>query len=809
MKFTLSWLKDYLTINNKNQADELDVIINGLLQIGLEVESVVNYKEELKDYTVAKILKAEPHPNANKLQVCEVETADGIKTIVCGAHNARAGIKVIYAKEGTYVKGSDITIKKTEIRGVSSSGMMVSERELCISDEHDGIIEINDEFKVGEQASTALGLDDIVIEVSITPNLGFLLGVKEIARELAALSVGEFNPHGKFSKHFNNNIFESGNAHQHNLNFNINTKVSSVFGGVIIKNVNNKIATPLWMQNRLKLVGQRSISPLVDITNYLLLDINHPMHVYDLATLGQDITVDKGQKIDTITTLKEQEYESLENIPVIKSNNQVISLAGVMGGLQHSSTVNTSNVLLECAVFDNVEILKSTRALKLNTDSSYRFARKVAKYDLKEAISIATNLIIEVCGGEYCTPQITGDITDNKQQIKVYFNEVNNILGVNIAQDKILDILTKYGFKIVNNNQDCIDVIAPEHREHIATVEDVYEVILNCYGLNNIPLIEEHYNKVTKFNNPSFERAIIARHSLAQQGMMEVINMSFISKEKAKACGGYSEELELSNPISQELAVMRGSLIPSLLANLSKNIKQGESNLSIFEVANTYTQFEENCESKNISGLLSGYKTYKDWQHKDEEVTVFDAKEKLFRLLEDLGTNPSRLNITQEDLPEYYHIGKAGVLWLGRTPLAYFGEIHPVTLKNFNIKVKTVVFELLIDNLPVVKAKSSTMLAAKQFSNQTPIHRDFAFILDDTVKSSEIIKIVSGVNKKLITQVKIFDVYKKDESSTTKSVAFTITIEPEQTLTDKEINEICDKVIEEVTNKLKGELRDK
>lgn len=845
MKFTKNWLFDYLQTNLK-----LEDILEGLLSIGLEVEQVIDYANKLKEFTVAEIISANKHPNADKLQVCNVNTAKGVKEIVCGAPNARAGIKVIFADSNTFIPGLGVTLKESEIRGIKSSGMMLSEKELDISNNHGSIIEVASDFKVGDVASKALGLDDALIEVAVTPNLGYLLSVQSIAKALAAKGLGKFKP--KLQEELLKNIWFKNNTQNNNnwqyfnnyadsnllkttvsdssalnssssadtpaLNIEVSTKISGAFVAIKLTGVNNNVVTPLWIQNRLKLIGQNLISPLVDITNYLTIDLNHPMHAYDSKTLGKDITVVEGNNKDSILTLDHKEYNNLEGIPLVKSNNKAIALAGIMGSENFSVTNLSNEVILECAHFYPLEVTKASKKLAINTTSSYHFQRGVNPFDLLYAANSAINLIKEICGCDIETTIIIQNLNNTVKVINTSTQYINDLLGTNLSPEVIVDYLSNQeGFKVegVSNK---LEVEVPYYRNDIEQECDLAETVLKAYGINNIlpkelsACVEESItNNATTTNiqqnkkeQNCFTLNLATKKSLASLGLLESINMSFIAEKTAKLFDIYDDELKLLNPISIDLSVMRKSLIPSLVQAASNNSRLGYSNIAFFEVSNVYNAL--NSSSLNAAAILSGAKHKKDWYHKEQNYNTFDIKILLFNLINSLGVNTDKFKISKEGLPTYYHPGRSGSLLLGNTPLAYFGELHPKLTEYFNLKNNPAIFELLLEAVPLPKLKLP--LVIKELPKLMPLERDFAFIVDNNISAIELVRIVASVNKQLISDVRIFDVFSNKDMVNKKSIAFTITVTPKVTLTDSDINNLSQQIITVVNSKLGGKLRD-
>lgn len=833
MKFTKNWLFDYL-----ETSASFNEILDGMLNLGLEVEQIVDYTEKLKDFTVAEILEDKKHPKADKLKICKVNTAFGIKEIVCGAPNARAGIKVIFANTGAVIPGTGITLKEAEIRGVKSSGMMLSEMELGISNEHGCIIEVSNKFNVGDLASTALELNDSLIDLAITPNLGYLLSVRNIAKALASINLGTFKEAN--CKALLNNVFISDNFSKSNLwynysldtNFsvikaiegskdksinslevNINNKISNAFLAINITNIKHSKETPAYIKSRLKIIGQKLISPIVDITNYLIVDLNHPMHAYDKDTLGNDLTVDFGSKEDSILALDNNTYNKLNNLALVKSNNTPVAIAGVIGGKDFSVSGKTKNVTLECANFFANEVTKSSKKLSINTASSYHFQRGCNPLDLIYAANKALTLMKDVCDFTIGGIFLSENMPHKTKTIETSVNYINSILGTDLTEEKIKEYLESQDFTLKTTKEKLL-VEVPFYRSDIEQECDIAEIILKMYGIKNIickelpkdssKKLDEDSNKVKEEHN-YFNINLALKKSLACLGLLESINMSFISEENANLFNGYSDELKLSNPISNELSVMRKSLIPSLVTSVNNNTRAGYADLAFFEVANIYDSLERSIPS--CAAILSGYKYRKDWRNKSITYDSFDIKEILFNLLANLGINVDKFKISKQNLPKYFHPSRSGSLLMGNTIIAYFGELTPKLTEHFNLKSNPAIFELFVNTLIIPKQKLP--LNIKPISNLMPLERDFAFILDNKVTSIEIVRLVSSVNKQLISSVKIFDVFAHKDNSNRKSVAFSVLLSPLATLTEEDLANISDKIINTVTTKLGGILRDK
>ena len=563
MKFTLNWLKEHLDFTCSTEE-----LLQGLIELGVEIDSCTDYNNILAPFTVAYIKSAEKHPNADSLQVCQVETSEGLLQIVCGAPNARAGIYVIFAKEGTYIPALDVTLKKANIRGVESNGMMLSEKELGISDEHGSIIEFVS-GEVGDLASNILGLNDTVVEISLTPNRGDLLGVRGIAKELASASLGILKPMPYVTE------IASLEKATHDINFQIDEKISKKFILQEIKNVKN-VESPKWLKQRLSLIGQNSNNALVDITNYVCFTLNQPLHCYDFNKIkdSSTVSIEFAQDNETFMGLDEKESTLSSIIPMVTFGSSYSAIAGIKGSLDSSTDLNTTHVLIEGAHFDNKIIALAKRQLNINTESAYRFEREIDVENINLAINMALSLIIEICGG---TPLICQQFSTevNKQTIDFNLDYLNNLAGISFTVESVSSILEKLNFSFTINNTT-FSVCPPSYRNDINDACVVVAEIIRIYGVNNLPYlpIDIALQKNLLAFDDSYKQQIVAKRSLASLGCLETINMSFISKFLSNTFNIYDDLLVLSNPISEDLSVMRQSLVPSLVNVAMKSYKE-------------------------------------------------------------------------------------------------------------------------------------------------------------------------------------------------------------------------------------------
>ncbi len=798
MKFTLSWLNEHLE-HNKSTQD----IIESLIDLGIEVEEIIDYTSKLKDFSVGYIKSANPHPDADKLKVCMVDTKAGELQIVCGAPNAREGIYVIFAPVGVYIEALDITLKQAKIRGVDSCGMMLSEKELGISDEHGKIIEIQNS-QVGLGADVALNLNDILFDVSITPNRGDLLGVRGIAKDLVAKGVGVL-------KNLSNNI-----THKDLLSFpstislKINSAVCSKFSLVEIHNLDNRIILPNKILNRLKMIGQNSINPLVDLVNYLCIDMNQPMHIYDADKIIDKsmLCVDYATNKQKIICLDEKEYLLDTSIPIVSFNNQIGAIGGIKGGLDSLCDENTKNIFLEVGVFNQDVISFAKRTLGINSESSYRFEREIDSIS-NEALQEAVFAINTYFNSSVASYSYVDNVVE-KNSISIEFDYIDNIIGYSLDKNLVIQSLQKLGFEIINNNDGGLIIKIPSFRNYIKHKSDIVSDILRIIGLDtlkHIPIIKEINQQDGSVYNKNYYTELLAKKTLAQQGFVETINMSFISQNLANLFDMNIDNLNIMNPISIDLSVMRSSIIPSLLNVAHYNISNGNHNFKIFEVGNIYSHTAD--QELSASMLLSGKQIANHWYEEDKIYSVWDMKSHLFSMLTTLGLNPNNLEVFQDNLKPYYHLGKSGYLSLGKDNIiAQFGVIHPQILKELGIKQEIIVCEIFLNRLPLDFKDAKKPLSLSPFM---PLYRDFSFIFKHSIKAHEIIKLISSVDKKLIVGVEIFDIYIGEKiPDNTKSIAIKVAIQPyNKNLIDDEINMLSSNIITIVESKLGGILRDK
>ncbi len=800
MKFTLSWLKEHL-----DTTASLDEILIKLTDIGLEVEDVQDRAAIYSQFKLVEIEHAEKHPNADRLKVCRVKTVDGIIQVVCGAPNARTGLKAFHAGEGTTIPSNGMVMKKSKIRDVESNGMMVSAAEMALSSESDGIIEADASLPLGTTIADALGLGDPIIEINLTPNRPDCAGVRGIARDLAAAGLGKLKP---IATKPVKNAFPSTVAVTIDKGAN---EACPVFFGRLIKGVKNGVS-PDSIAQKLKAIGQKPISTLVDITNFMSIDMCRPLHVFDADKLKGNITIRLAKKGETLAALNGKTYELDDNMTAVCDESGVVGLGGIMGGESTSCTEATTNVFLEVAYFDAYRTAKTGRALQINSDARYRFERGVDPQFTLEAVDIATNLIIELCGGEASDVVVAGEIPEWKRQITLRADAAQKLLGLAIDAATQKKILTDLGF-IVNGDK----VTPPSWRPDIEGEADLIEEIARIYGFDKIPSVSvTRDGAVAKAaETPLGARMRKSRNVLADNGLQECVTWSFMASPLAGKFGANDTQkarsLRLVNPISSDLDQMRPSILPNLIEAAQRNDNRGFGNVALFEVGPSFAGTDISEQQMVATGIRAGLNGARHWSGADASrpVDAFDVKADALSVLNACGIPSSNVQITR-DAPEWYHPGRSGTLRLGPTVLAYFGELHPSVLKDMGIKMPVAGFEAFIERLPEPKKKGSgTALPPLKLSELQPVSRDFAFLADKAVEADAFVKTIKLVDRELIAEVSVFDIYTgKGVEDGKKSVAIAVTLQPkDQTLTDSVIEGLTKKIIDAVVSKTGATLR--
>ncbi len=796
MKFTLSWLKDHL-----DTTASLDDISKTLTAIGLEVESISDRVAALKPFTVAKILQAEKHPEADKLRVCKVQSDVGELQIVCGAPNARAGLFVALAKEGAVIPASGMVIKKTKIRGVESNGMLCSADELALGTDSQGIIELP-EAPIGESIVKTMGLDDPVIEIAITPNRADCLGVRGVARDLAAAGLGKLKPMADTSG------FKG--TYPSPVSVSITTSGCQQFIGCHIKGVKND-ASPAWLRKRLEAIGLRSISALVDITNYMTFDFGRPLHVFDAKKLSGNLHVRDAKDGEKFKALDDQEYSLKPAMTVIADDKAAVAIGGVIGGLDTGCSESTTEVFLEVALFDPAQVAKTGRALQIDSDARYRFERGVDVDFVETGALLAIRLIKELCGGEASQLVITGKTPQWQRSIQIKTDRIASLSGVTIDSAKVETILKSLGFacKAIAGG---FDVSPPSWRADVEGEADIIEEIIRIHGYDNIP--STPLPKLPGIAKPALDvqqkRAQLARRVLASRGYMECCSWSFLPEAQAKLFGGGDAKLKLVNPISADLDTMRPSLLPNLLEAAKKNAFRGAKDIALFETGLQYHNITPDGQRMVTAGIRTGTHTYYTHGEQFEKCTppldAFDAKTEALAILQALGV--SKCDITT-NTPAWYHPGRSGALTLGgKIILGYFGEIHPGLLPKFDMEGTVSAFEIFLDALPIPRSKGKARASLK-LSDYQAVERDFAFVVDEAVTAADITKAIAQAEKQLITSIELFDVYAgKGVEAGKKSVAVKVTLQSfERTLSEQDITTVSQSIVSAAAKSFGGTLR--
>jgi len=811
MKFTLSWLKDHL--ETEASADEIST---RLCAIGLEVESIKDPADRLGAFTIARVLEAKPHPNADRLQVLQVQTAPGKPPmeVVCGAPNARAGMLGVFAPIGTYVPGLGVTLVEKPVRGVTSNGMMCSAAELELSDDGEGIIDVDEAMagRVGETYISALGLDDIVFDVGLTPNRPDCTGVRGIARDLAAAGIGTLKPakspksvEGKDDAPLDIRLeFDEATA-----------RACPVFAGRVVTGVTNG-PSPEWMQNRLTAIGLRPINALVDVTNYISFDLGRPLHVYDLDKLTGDVRARMGKAGESFVGLDEKTYEVDETMCVIADDSGPLGLGGIMGGEASGCTKTTTNVLIESAWFDPVRTAITGRKTQITSDARYRFERGVDPASVLPGLDLATEMIIAACGGKPGKSRVAGAVPDHSRTLAFDPAHVKKLAGLDASARQVKTILTALGFK-VDGKGSALEVGVPTWRPDIDGPADLVEEVVRILGIDAMPStpLPRARGVAAAQLTPTQRRARRARRTLAGRGLTEAITWSFITQNEAVLFGGGGDDLQVANPISSEMSVMRPGLLPGLLAAVQRNRNRGSGPVALFELGQAYRGSGEADQYLSASGVRAGIALLaghgRDWRNSGADAAnVHDVKADAVAVLASLGVDAAKAQITR-DAPEWYHPGRSGTLRLGpKRVLAHFGEFNPRTLKALDVDAPAAGFEVFIDQLPPEKKKKSSAKPPYVGSDLMPVRRDFAFVVDCEVDAGAIIKAAGAAEKNLISAVDVFDVFEggKLAEQGKKSVGVEVTLQPtDATLTDKDIDEVATRIVASVKTATGAEVR--
>ena len=807
MKFTLSWLKDHLETDAS-----LEAICERLTAIGLEVEDVDD-KAAFKPFVIARILSAEKHPQADKLKVLMVDTGAGSPVqVVCGAPNAREGLIGAFAAPGAYVPGIDVTLGVGTIRGVESRGMMCSERELQMSDNHDGIIDLPADAPVGTSFAAYAGLDDPLIEINLTPNRPDCTSIRGIARDLAASGLGTLKPQpdAKFATAGKTPVKVT-------LALGEDTHLCPGFGLRLVRGVKNG-PSPQWMQKRLIAIGLRPINALVDITNYMTFDQGRPMHVFDAAKVKGDLTVRRATAGETILALDQRTYTLTPNVVVIADENGIESIGGIMGGEHSGCDETTTDVLIESALWDPINIARSGRALGIITDARYRFERGVDPAYMVPGLDRTTALVLEFCGGEACEAEIIGPNEKPAKEIDFPLSEVKRLTGLEVSAEESIDILTRLGFSVEGSGER-VRVSVPTWRPDVDGKADLVEEVMRIHGVDAIKPVplDRDVTVNTRILTPLQIRTRQAKRALAARGMLEAVTWSFIPKAQAELFGGGSASLALANPIAADMSDMRPSLLPGLLTAAQRNADKGFGDIALFEVSGTYESDQPAGQRRVAGGIRRGTATLagagRAWSNAakggGKPVDVYDAKADALAVLEACGVPMGNIQI-EAGGPAWYHPGRSGTIKYGpKITLGSFGEFHPKVLDALDVSGALAGFEVFVDALPEPKRKATRTKPPLDLSAFQAVKRDFAFVVDRHVEAGSILKAAQTADRKLISGVTVFDVFEGASlGEAKKSVAIEVVIQPaERTLTDEDFDALTAKIVGNVTKATGGTLR--
>ena len=793
MIITIPWLKEHL----KTKASETQ-IIDKLTNIGLEVEGIKEKSDQLKEFKIAKIIKAQKHPNADKLKVCDVSLGGKeILKVVCGAPNARDGLTTIYAPPGAIIPKTKFQLKIAKIRGVESHGMLCSESELNISDESNGIIELkNKENEIGKNYFSSKS--EKAIDISVTPNRADCLGIRGIARDLSSTGIGKLIPlkKRKFKQTIKNSI---------KISIKNDPKQGClVFGSCYIKNITNK-ESPVWLQNKLLAIGQKPISAVVDITNYVMFDLNRPLHAYDADKIDKEIIVRDSKEGEEFDGLDNKKYKLNKGMCVIADKSSVLGLGGIIGGTKTSTEIETKNILLESAYFIPSSIRKTARNLSINTDAKYRFERGIDPHSVVEGLEIATELITRICGGQASKFVVSGKYSQKNKTIKLQIDKFESVIGISITANDAIKILSSLEFKCKKSKKELI-VEVPSWRPDISQDIDLIEELIRIKGFNSIKLVEPEKKRYQETLNYKQKLFHLSQRSLASKGYLETVTWSFTDSKIDKHFSKGEKEIPILNPISSDLDVLRRSILSNLAIYLKKNQDRGYEDISLFEIGPTFFGKNPGEQQIVVGGLKSGKVGRKSWIEKDRDLDVFDIKSDTVKTLVELGISDQDLFVS--DNTKYcFHPGRSGSINLKSEKgphLAYFGEIHPAIIKKLDFKETNIYgFEIFLKNLPEPNKKLRQTKKSFKASDFQKSERDFAFVIDKIFKVGLLENIIKDIDDSIIQNVTTFDIYEGENiPKDKKSVAINVTLQAEdKTLSEKDIDQISKKIVQIVKEK--------
>ena len=793
MKFTLSWLRDHL--DTDATLDQIDLALTAL---GLEVEGIEDKARELSGFIVAHIVEANRHPDADRLQVCKVDTGSAQIQVVCGAPNARAGLKVILAQPGVVIPVTGEALKKGNVRGVESQGMMCSYRELGLGEDHDGIAELAADAPIGAPITQVLHFDPM-IEIAITPNRADCLGVRGVARDLAAKGLGTLKPltipaiAGSFPGPQGVRTDD--------------TRACPQFAARIIRGVKNG-ESPDWLKARLTAIGLRPISALVDITNLVSYDLARPLHVFDAAKVTGPLHARLARDGETLDGLGGRKLDLGDGMIVIADDSGPVALAGILGGEATGCTETTTDVVLEVALFDPIRIASAGRKLDVLSDARYRFERGVDPAFVVDAAQRATQLILDLCGGEASELVVAGQQPQWQSQIALRPGRVKQLVGLDVSADRQQAILTALGCT-VQAAGDVLQVSPPSWRGDIKAEHDLVEEVARIEGMDAIVAVPlPRQPSPPAILTPAQRRVGWVRRQFAARGLVEAVTFSFLSRAQAALFGAADAPIALANPISTDLEIMRPSVLPNLVTAAGRNLDRGVADPALFEIGAQFFGPEPGQQKLAVAGIRADGAGPRHWQVKRRAVDVFDAKADVLAVLATAGLSPDSVQVVAGG-PSWYHPGRSGQCRLGNKVVAQFGELHPKVLTALGIGVPVVGFEVFLDDLPLPKVKATKARPALKASAFQPLERDFAFVVDRTVNADALVRAAKGADKALITEVRLFDIYEgPGVGEGKKSVALSVLLQPTtKTLTDQDIEAVSKQVVDAVVKATGGQLR--
>jgi len=796
MKIALSWLKQHLDTQASAEA-----IGEALTSLGLEVEGIEDRAKDLAPFVVGYVIKAEQHPNADRLRVCLVDTGKGEVQVVCGAPNARTGMKGVFAAGGTTIPRTGVVLKAGNIRGQASNGMLCSAYEMGLSDDHDGIIDLPEDAPVGQPFAKVMGLDDPVIEIAVTPNRADCLGIRGIARDLAAAGIGNLKPldvspvKGAFKSPVAWKIAEGAESG------------CPMVAGRLIRGIRNG-PSPRWLQDRLTAIGLRPISALVDVTNLTTFDIARPLHVFDAGKLAGDLTMRWGREGESLAALNGKTYPVDPTTLVIADDKAALAIAGVMGGAETGVSAETTEVFIESALFAPSVVAATGRKLNLLSDARYRFERGIDATSALWGIEVATRLILEMCGGEASELTIAGTEPVWRRTIAYRYERSRTLGGISIPEAEQQAILQRLGFE-TKAIAGGLEVMPPAWRNDVEGEADIVEEVVRVHGLDKVEPVSmpSRGAMAAPSITPAQRRPMVAKRTLAARGLMEAVTFSFMQSGLAALFGGVGSDVTLLNPIASDLDAMRPSILPNLLAAAKRNLDRGLADPALFEVGPQYKDATPTGQALVAAAIRTGRALPRHWQGPARDVDAFDAKADALAILDILGAPVDNLQVSL-DAPGWYHPGQSGAFRLGPNVIAWFGAVHPKVLAALDLKGPAVAMEVFVERVPLPRSKG-TARPKLDLSAFQPLERDFAFVVDAGVSADALVRAARGADKALIADARVFDRYVGDKVEAGKaSLALSVTLQPrEATLTDEAIEQVSAKIVAAVQKATGATLR--